>query len=283
MELQQETVELESPSKRSFRRPWCALFSAVIPGAGDLFLGRRRRGILFVLIFVALLLCFGALRVPRVFWLLIVLAPTSFILSITSSCVTLVSGRTKRDAASAWWIILLVPAAAFFCATETGLAMKLTGLHAYNVPSTSMSPTIDAEDKIMVDMRYFHKRTPERGEVIVFRHGDIYLVKRVIGVGGDIVTGRNGVIELNGRALDELYAVHRTPQEAADILNNFGPVKVPASQLFVVGDNRDQSFDSRTTSGLGDFGPVYVTDVVGKPLYRYSSHASSDHDGQQIR
>jgi signal peptidase I len=179
-------------------------------------------------------------------------------------------------------MMALMPVALFLCAFETGHIMRASGLHVFDVPSTSMSPTVDAGDKIMVDMRYFRDRKLAPGEVVIFCHHNIFLVKRVIGVGGNTISSKDGHIELDGKPLKEPYVVHRN-QETADGLNNFGPVKVAADQLFVVGDNRDDSLDSRWRSGEDDFGPVFVTDVIGKPLYRYSSKISSDHDGQRIQ
>ena len=101
---------------------------------------------------------------------------------------------------------------------------------------------------------------------------------------GDGFSGKNGHVELDGREIVEPYAVHRHPEISSDELNNFGPTKVPAGELFVMGDDRDESLDSRVRSGPSDYGPVFVTDVVGKVIYRFSSKlGQSEYDGQKIK
>jgi signal peptidase I len=123
-----------------------------------------------------------------------------------------------------------------------------------------MEPTIMQGEKIAAEMRPFQA---SRGDLVIFAHEGQLLVKRVIAIGGDTVEGRNLQVFANGKLLDEPYVEHigRRPLGLKS-LETFGPVKVPAGKLFVAGDNRDYSFDSRDTR----FGLISGADVKGKPI-----------------
>lgn len=119
-------------------------------------------------------------------------------------------------------------------------------------------------DCYIVDSWYYRNTTPSRGDIILFKRPDYILTKRVIAVAGDTIEGRRGLIFLNGKQLDEFYVEHINLEPEIS-LNNFGQVTVPPGKLFVMGDNRDNSLDSRTP----EFGLVDVSTVVGKALYIY--------------
>jgi signal peptidase I len=110
-------------------------------------------------------------------------------------------------------------------------------------------------------------KTIHRGEIVVFRYpkdpAQTFL-KRVAAVGGDRVEIRDGVLYVNSQAVREPYAVHHGPPHSAH--EQMSPVVIPARQLFVMGDNRDNSLDSR------DWGFVPVTNVIGEPLLIYWSY-----------
>lgn len=132
------------------------------------------------------------------------------------------------------------------------LALAVRGVaRIYSVPSPSMSPTLLPGDYIVVT-RYLSDR-PGRGDVVVFRHpaGRDLTVKRVVAIPGDLVDFREGQLRVSGRVLKESYASGGDPM---DIL----PQLVPAGHVFVLGDNRSDSFDSR------HWGPLPDSLVVGR-------------------
>lgn len=115
-----------------------------------------------------------------------------------------------------------------------------SALQIYSIPSASMAPTLEAGDQILVT-RYF-RGAPDRGHVIVFQapNGDELLVKRVIGVPGDLVDADGGRVRLGGHTLSEPYVLRQASSGAI-------PAQiVAAGSYFVLGDNREESLDSRS-------------------------------------
>jgi signal peptidase I len=139
-------------------------------------------------------------------------------------------------------------------AVAVALAAVARGaVHIYSIPSGSMAPTLEPGDQILVT-RYL-RSTPERGDVIVFRSTngtDELMVKRVIGVPGDLVDSRLGRVRVGGHTLPEPYVRRAAASGAID------PQVIPARSYYVLGDNRDDSLDSRT------WGIVPYEHVVGR-------------------
>lgn len=165
--------------------------------------------------------------------------------------------------------------------------VKTFALQAFYIPSGSMEPGLQVNDRILVNKLVYRLHDPRRGDIIVFardedraprsfiqklrgvlfeglgvtRPGHTDFIKRVIGLPGDtieIVKGRVLVTPPDGERfeLDEPYAVDE-PE------GTFGPYTVPADSLFVLGDNRPNSGDSRT-----DLGPIPRKNVIGRAFVR---------------
>ncbi len=125
------------------------------------------------------------------------------------------------------------------------------------VRSDSMAPTLPAGAVVVIDKVAFTMRQPHRGDIVIAddpRSGGS-IVKRVVAVGGDSVGIENGLLVVNGATIDEPYIDN-------DNMDGFyfGPDQVPSGHVFLLGDNRDTSEDSRT------FGPVAVEDIDGRVL-----------------
>jgi signal peptidase I len=126
-------------------------------------------------------------------------------------------------------------------------------VHVYSIPSASMAPSLRVGDHILVT-RYLGG-SPRRGDVIVFhspRDSSELMVKRVIGVAGDLIDSRLGRVRIGGYTLPEPW-VHRAATTGA-----IEAQVIPAGTYYVLGDNREESIDSRS------WGPIPATSVVGR-------------------
>ena len=113
------------------------------------------------------------------------------------------------------------------------------------VASPSMEPTLKTGTMLILDKLTLRMRGPQRGDVLSF-HSPVDehdLLKRVIALPGETVEMREKVVFINGKALDEPYAVHSRAGEHLEG-DNIGPLVVPEKGLFMLGDNRDESNDS---------------------------------------
>lgn len=159
------------------------------------------------------------------------------------------------------------------------LGMRIFVGEASVVPTASMEGTILVGDHLFMDKLLYgpeiplvHWRLPavktiHRGDIIVFRYPkDISetFLKRVTAIGGDRLEIKNGVLYVNSQPVQEPYAVHHAPVH--NPLESWGPTVVPEGKLFVMGDNRDNSSDSR------DWGFVPMSNVIGEPLFVYWSY-----------
>jgi len=169
--------------------------------------------------------------------------------------------------------ILVVP-------TAVELITKRTLVQAYKIPASSMMPTLVIGDHILVNKLSYGIRnpitrpclalcrSPERGDIVDFifpedRTKD--LIKRVIAVGGDTVEIRDKTVYVNGQAIDDPHAYFESGVGSGEvqIRDDYGPKRVPDKHIFVLGDNRDKSYDSRF------WGSLNVNDVKGKAFVIY--------------
>jgi len=162
-------------------------------------------------------------------------------------------------------------------------------IQAFKIPSGSMIPTLLIGDHILVnkfiygttipfsDKRVLVFSKPEKGDIIVFKYPEDRkrdFIKRVIAVEGDVIESKNKVIYVNGKAVDEPYTQHTDTSlrpGGIEPRDNFGPYIVPKEKYFMMGDNRDQSYDSRY------WGYVDVKDIRGEALILYWSWDSKNH------
>jgi signal peptidase I len=126
-------------------------------------------------------------------------------------------------------------------------------------------------DRIIVDLKYYTEHDPQKGEIIVFKYSENPskdFIKRIVATENDIIESKNKVIYINGTTLNEAYIQHvdnTIRPKGDDPRDNFGPFTVPKDKIFVMGDNRDQSYDSRY------WGYVDRNHIRGKALYFYWS------------
>ena len=171
-------------------------------------------------------------------------------------------------------------AEAIILALILALFIRTFVVQAFKIPSPSMVPTLLVGDHILVnkflfgfrvpfaDGKIIAIREPERGDVIVFRYPrdrKLDFIKRCVAVGGETVEVREKQVFINGEAVEFEQAVFLDEGSLLTGRDTFGPVTVPEGKVFVMGDNRDNSNDSRF------WGFVDLKDVKGKAMVIYWS------------
>lgn len=139
-------------------------------------------------------------------------------------------------------------------------------MQPHQVKGASMENTFQSGDYILTSKIAYKFSPPKRGDVIVFKspkNPDIDYIKRIIGLPGDRIMISNGEVYLNGTLLQENYIAAKTTLMEGGFMKEGVEVIVPEGYLFVMGDNRPRSSDSR------EFGFIPTTDVVGKVFFRY--------------
>jgi len=134
---------------------------------------------------------------------------------------------------------------------------------SYFTPTESMVPTIEAgTDRVLANKFIYRFVEPERGDIVVLEDpngGEQPLLKRVVGLPGEEIRVQGGLLFVDGRRIEEPYLnVDEVPDPSV-----FGPVTVPEGRVFVMGDNRGRSGDSRV------FGPVPIESLEGEAFLRF--------------
>jgi signal peptidase I len=135
-------------------------------------------------------------------------------------------------------------------------------VEAYRIPTESMVPTLQVGDRVLANKFIYHFREPHRGDIVVFdsvdEEDDQTLIKRVVGLAGDEIQVQGGVLYVNGEAQKEPYLNQDEP-----FRGSYGPTEVPEGHIFVMGDNRGNSADSRV------FGPLPLENLQGEAVVRF--------------
>lgn len=153
-----------------------------------------------------------------------------------------------------------------FNVTSKNIRPRIFGHDLYHIPSKSMVPTLEPEDYIIISNTAYLEKPPKKNEIVIFlqasknnRNTRIPFIKRVIAVAGDTVKIKNGVLLVNGTPTAESYI---DPENKKRAYSRFQPLRtVPQNKLFVMGDNRDNSRDSRI------FGFISAEDVIGQATH----------------
>jgi signal peptidase I len=150
-----------------------------------------------------------------------------------------------------------------FGAFLVAVLIKTFVFQAFYIPSTSMTPTLHVDDRVLVNKLSDDLDGIHRGDIVVFERPDDDdgvgvddLIKRVIGMPGDTVEVRDSTVFIDGEELDEPYLPDGLTY------GDMAPVVVPDGEIFVMGDNRPDSRDSRV------FGPISQQDIVGRAFFR---------------
>lgn len=270
---------------RGGRRPILAfLLGLLLPPLGHVYAGSARRG--FVIWLVSLFLA-----ASTVLWF--VAYPTILVLAVGILLGILMAAVLAFDA---WALarargpdyqlrpynrvyVYVLLGLLLWSAAEARTAVAKSWIRAFRTPSMSMRPTL-----VLGDFFFVRKtpvdRSPRRGRIVTIpypRDPSKTFVKRVVGLPGEVIEIRNKEVFINGVPLNEPYVIHEDPTTRPagyDYRDNFGPYSIPSDAVFVMGDNRDNSNDSRF------FGPIPSRAIIGTAVVIYWSW---DPGGNRVR
>jgi len=191
------------------------------------------------------------------------------------------SGDASEEHRRSFWVELPV---LVLIALVVAILIKTFLVQAFYIPSLSMVPTLEVGDRVLVSKVSYRLGEVDRGDIVVFEspfepdNGDESVfevvrrtvfeslgvqlahtqdfIKRVVAIGGDVVEIKGNAVYVNGRAIDEPYLAEGTT------MPDYGPETVPTGTVFVMGDNRARSQDSRR------FGPIDEESIIGKAFVR---------------
>ena len=279
------------------------LLSLGLPGLGELYAGNpRAAGVTFAVFYVLSAVSIGLFVAP-LGGVAAVLVP--FAVALAAWVVTLVrAARAARQAPTPYslqaynrwyWYLLAILIGVFVLRPAIFYLIRSRWLQAFRIPSRAMEPTLLAGDFIFASVGQ-SDRQPRRNDIVIFESPEagLIVIKRAVGLPGDTLMMRNGVLALNGVSIQEPFTqtidsagadgealsrgrpwhlAHLVQRDAATYrptMRNWGPIVVPRDSVFLLGDNRDESFDSRF------YGAVGLDRIRGRPLKIYFSYGGID-------
>ena len=248
-----------------------ALTSFVIPGIGQLFAGRLQRGITFYILILLLsaVAIFGGLLdyLYGFCFYLVILTIFFFYLAFDTFKLNTNKNGIELKWYNKWYFYLcfiigtLIPPAIFNFPPNINDFYR-----TFRIPNESSAPTLQIQDRIVAKIK--SNAGYKTGSLIIFTPPDhnnkTPFIKRIVAQNGDRYLIKNAIAYLNNKIVIEPYILASNNKKSDSI--NFGPVTVPPGFVLVLGDNRDNSFDSRY------FGFVPTKNIIGKALYIYWSH-----------
>jgi signal peptidase I len=256
------------------RKPILALiFSIITPGLGQIYNGQLKKGIIFYLVefLIVVFLILSGLFFKffgMIFSLVIILGFFLFILvDALFGAIKLKENASKSY--NKWYIYLAIFLInGFVIQPLLSWTIRSNIVRAYKIPSSTMEPTLLVGDHLIANMKIYKSGKPKRGDIIIFEYPkdpSKDFIKRVIGLEEEKAEIINNKIYINEKLLDDPWGYFEDVGSVKGIpeLEKFGPAVVPKDSLFVLGDNRNNSQDSR----FGGF--VNIKKVKGKALYLY--------------
>lgn len=267
------------------KKPWLAVFlSYLLPGIGQFYNKQVLKGLAFIIGIIVLLI------LENIHYLFAILTILLYFLAVKDAFefAERINGTNKKileqgSKGARIFVIVVI----LFGHMPFPDIVKAHFIQAYKFPSGSMIPSLLIGDHILIDKT--SKDSTKRGDLIVFKYPEDPerdFIKRVIGLGGETIEARDKIIYINGKAIEEPYVQHTDNTirpGGVEPRDNFGPIVIPEGKFFVMGDNRDQSYDSRY------WGYVPKEYIKGKAFKIYwswdskNSKARWDRIGMEIR
>ena len=267
------------------RKPFFAfLFSLLTPGLGQLYNGEPYKAIIIYLsgLLIAAVIISGDFFSSFKGMLISIGVLILFLIAISVEAIysAIKIKAIDQKKYNRWYIYFcIIMISTFLVSPSIKYLIPYKGI---KMRANSMAPTLLADEYFIVDKNYFKKHSIKKGDLVVFAYPpdpSKDFLKRVIGLPNDKIQIRDKVLFINDEPQTEVYIYHadsRILPESPVPRDNFGPVVVPPNSVFVLGDNRDNSYDSR----FWKF--VNISALKGKALYIYWSK-DRDRVGREIK
>lgn len=267
-------------------RPWLAgLLQVVTPGLGNLYSGRPLHALTVQVAVqgIVLLLALALLWLP---W------PVNFLIPVAAAIVATIfvffdgvrSARTPQPGLplarhNRWHVYILVVAVLAVVVAPgqvlVGSPTRAYVIQAFAADTRSMEPTVLLGDRVVVDKTAYALSEPKRGDIVFYRatdHPETIFMKRIVGMPGETIEIRNREVFINGKKIDEPYAQFLRPSTDGTFNgDSVASTVIPAGAYFLLGNNRDNSMDSRF------MGPVQQQQLLGRAKTIYFSSDPASH------
>jgi signal peptidase I len=288
VDVEVATTSRDTAAKKLSKRALVAsVLSFIVPGVGQAFNGDLNVAVIWGVTMPVVIFISSPARLTAAFLGFIICFALQLLISAFSARNAfrwaIRHARTNGSHRKSWLKSLGAAAlAGIVIGAADYAAISSATIRFYKVTGNSMAPTIGVGDRIAADLRYYRHHALQRGDVVVLRLSNgLSPVKRIAALGGDVVEGKDGRVFVNGKPFDDRHRVEAREVERMSTswrrIMEFGPQTVAPGELFVLGDNRAHSWDSRSS----DFGPVNRSDIKGKVLYAYWSNDFS-HIGKRV-
>jgi signal peptidase I len=265
-------IVAEATPTRRIRLVWAFLPSVFILGLGFVYVGKLRLAIATVTTFYGVMALLSWTRLivsaPYGYWIAAVVVLS--IIAVTAIGAAVIAVRSPLAAANSYnrWFFYLLWSLMVIALSLTAYRIRerVFGYGTYAVPSVSMSPTVENGDYFVADTWRYPTHQPAEGEIVVLELADgtgVRYLKRIVGLPGDRIEIRGRVLYRNGAPVEEPYI--RPPDNFHFYGRDFGLTTVESGKVFVLGDNRDNSKDSRA------WGAIPIDQLRGRAQFLWFS------------
>lgn len=278
------------------RKPFSALLLSIIPGLGQIYNGQLRKGLVFLTIDLLVPIAFGLTGILNKLNGLVTLLVFSLSFIIYRMADGFIQAKKLSNyelkSYNKWYVYLSFVIALGIVRTFLDLPAS-TGIQTFKIPTPSMNPTMQPGDRVVASLNYYDNNPIQQGDIVVFNspQGGIWTF-RVIGLPSDSIEIKEGKVYVNNQlnqltttgeyVLDDQeviqYQEQLNPTKTIKTLRykkiimtdtqTFDRIRVPENEYFLMGDNRDNAFDSRF------IGTIKKGDILGRVIYSYWANTS---------